>query len=469
MRFVQVSRTPVRWLVGAVALAAVATTGVPPRVLDRGTDTTASAERPTADPRGVPPEESGNPDQAAEPVPRHVEGPGALAAASPRERVRALLAQRARAVRERDAAAFMASIDPLAPEGFRRGQREMFHNLAEVPLKTWEYQLAPTPAVPAPAPRSFPVAPQEVRNPKVTLRYALSGVDAVPTTQPLGLLLVRRDDHWYVTGSEPGPGRQPPWRGPWHFGMCLVTVTERGLVLGHDGNRDLTRRVARMLDPAVAAVTQVWGPDWSRRVGVVVPGSRAELRALVGPEFAVDGIAAVAVADEVNVARGRVEGPRIVFNTDTASQLHDTALRVVLRHEITHIAARSETVDGAPMWMLEGFADYVGYQDSGLSPRRIAPDLARQVARDGPPEELPSNADFQQSGSRLDLAYQQSWSLVAFLDSEIGQDRVVELYHRLAGEKASQYTLDSALREVAGMSAAELVEGWRAYLVRTYG
>ncbi len=397
------------------------------------------------------------------------EGRGPVVASTPRASIRGLLSERARAVRERDATAFMASVDPEAPANFRRSQRELFVNLGEVPLSTWGYRVEQATPVATPPPRGLPVPPDEVRAPKVLLRYALAGVDTVPTTQPLGYVFVRRGDRWYVASGESLPGDRSSWRGPWNFGDCRVTVTDSGLVIGHDGNRELTRRIARMLDPAVAGVTRVWGEGWSQKVGVVVPGSQEELEALVGPEFAVAGIAAVAVADEVNVAHGRVEGPRVVFNTDTADGLDDTALRVVLRHEITHIAARADTVDGAPMWLLEGFADYVGYRDSGLPADRIAPDLARQVRRHGPPEALPSNAEFRLAGSRLDLAYQQSWSVIAFLASRIGARAVVELYHRLAGQRADPSTVDEALREVAGMSTAELLDRWGAHLRRVHG
>ena len=153
----------------------------------------------------------------------------------------------------------------------------------------------------------------------------------------------------------------------------------------------------------------------------------------MGAEFAVDGIAAVAVADKVDTASRRVEGPRVVLNTETADRLSDTSLRVVLRHEMAHVAARADTADGAPMWLLEGFADYVGYRASGLSPERIAPDLARGVRTGEPPAGPPPDTDFHASGRDLDLAYQQSWSLVAHLAKLVGEPKVVQLYKRIAG------------------------------------
>ncbi|MBB5068158.1 hypothetical protein BJ969_001246 [Saccharopolyspora gloriosae] len=366
-----------------------------------------------------------------------------------------VLRERARAILTRDEAAFAASLDPAAPPDFQRRQRELFHNLAEVPLAEWDYDVRPASGASASS-----------ANPDVVLRYALAGVDAVPTERPAGFTFTRRDGRWLLSDDERARGQA--WRGPWDFGPCRVRATPHGMIIGHDGSEELADRLAGELDSAVAAVTDVWGPDWRRQVGVLLPRSQEELRELVGAEFAVDGIAAVAVADEVNIADRRVEGPRVVFNTATADRLSDTSLRVVLRHEMTHVAARADTADGAPMWLLEGFADYVGYRDSGLPPERIAPDLARQVRSGAAPDGPPGDRDFHTSGAGLDAAYQQSWSLVEHLVRRVGEPKTVELYRRIASVGAPS-EVDPALRELAGLSAAELVESWRAELHDRFG
>lgn len=397
-------------------------------------------------------------------------GPDGRAVAGSREQeLTVLLRQRAEAVLSGDEVAFMASVDPKAPARFHERQHALFRNLTRVPLAEWSYRFDPAATVPHPPPQTLPVPPDELWAPRVTLNYVLAGVDTVPTTRSMGYLFARRGDTWYLSSDTAlqAQGRST-WRGPWDYGPVQVARTRTGLVLGHDENRELVDRVARMLDSSVAAVSEIWSSPWSRRVGVVVPASRAELRSLVGASFAVDGIAAVAVANEVDTATGRVEGPRIVLNTRTATALSDSALRVVIKHEITHIAARADTVDGAPMWMLEGFADYVGYRGSGIPPEHIAPDLARMLRNEGSPTELPSEADFRASGSRLDLAYQQSWSVVRFLVHEVGERRVVELYHRIAGSWSTA-AVDEALRDLTGMTRSELVEPWARHLHRTFG
>ncbi len=378
--------------------------------------------------------------------------------------VDALLTRRAEAVLARDEAAFMASVDPQASPVFRREQQELFANLADVPLTHWSYEVDPFDTVRPPS-GSGEVGTRWA--PKVMLRYAVAQADTVPTARPMGYLFARRGESWYLTADDNlHDSARRTWRGPWDFAPVETLPTRSGIVMAHPGTRDLARRAASELDDAVAAVTEVWGNDWPRQVGVLVPESRAELQALVGPQFAVDGIAAVAVADRVEPSRGVVQGPRVVLNPSTADSLSETALRVVLQHEITHVAARGETVDGAPMWLLEGFADYVGYRGSGLLPREIAPDLARQVHEQGPPGELPSDRDFHLAGHRLDLAYQQAWSLVAFLVAEVGEQRVLELYHRIAGS-GSHAGVSAALSDLTGMDGRELVDRWSASLTDT--
>ncbi|MER7082667.1 hypothetical protein SAMN02982929_04657 [Saccharopolyspora kobensis] len=386
-------------------------------------------------------------------TPRHVGQTESAAPESAHESaVRQLLAQRAAAIRSGDAAAFATTVDPLAPAEFQQRQHEWFRNLAAIPLAEWSYEVDAT---------AEPLLGDDTWEPVVSLRYALSGVDGVPTTRRIEHSFVRRGNSWYVADDA---GRHR-WRGPWDFGPCHVVRTAGGLVIGH--RREPVERVARQLDAAIRDVTRVWGPGWAQQVGVLIPESREELRSMVGPEFAAEGgIAAVAVADRVDTAARRVEGPRVVLNLRTATELPDAALAVVLRHEITHIAARPYTVDGAPMWLREGFADYVGYRDSGMSPREVAPELVRELRAGGPPEELPA-ADFHRA-ARLDLAYQQSWSLVRYLVERFGEPRVVRLYHRVAATD-SPADADAALHAETGLTAAQLREDWARSLPATFG
>ncbi|MGP4017233.1 basic secretory protein-like protein [Saccharopolyspora sp. 5N708] len=389
----------------------------------------------------------------------HITGQTGLAfsAQPPEVAVRNLLEQRAAAVRAGDEAAFVATVDPKAPHDFQQRQHELFRNLATIPVTEWSYELDATTGSRPPMPEA-----DETWAPPVELRYALAGVDSVPTQRPLGYVFARRGGSWYLTDDE--TAERTTWRGPWNFGPCQVERTANGLIIGHQ--RESVERVSRQLDAAVADVTEVWGPGWSQQVGVLLPESQEELRSLVGPQFAVDGIAAVAVADRVNTATRRVEGPRVVLNPKTANQLSDIALRVVLRHEITHIAARADTVDGAPMWMLEGFADYVGYRNSGVAPKDIAPDLVRHVREAGPPAKLPEDGEFHQAGRRLDLAYQQSWSVIHYLAERLGEPRVVELYRRVAATN-DQTAADRAVREVTGQTTQQLIAAWGTQLPRT--
>lgn len=382
------------------------------------------------------------------------------AATSRADAVRALLERRARAVLDRDETAFTADLDPRADAGFRQRQRDLFRNLAAVPLAEWEYLLEGEIDL---ATLDLPAA-DEVWAPDVRLSYRLGGVDVEPSSQGMAYLFTRRDGRWYLnsdTALEPLGKRT--WRGPWDFGPSHVLSGTGGFVLSHPGGEVLAARVLAELDGAVTAVTEVWGPAWARQVAVLIPASPEEMVALVGPGFATGAIAGVAVADRVDPDTHTARGQRVVLNPDSAGVLSPMALRVLLRHEITHIAARGETVDGAPMWVLEGFADYVGYRRSDVPPPKAAPLLAARV-RQSLPSALPSDADFR--GAEMELAYQQAWSVNLYLASSLGEPGLVALYRRLARVRASE--VDGVLLEVTGGDTAALVRGWQEFLRRSF-
>ncbi|MCE7011985.1 hypothetical protein LWC34_55625 [Kibdelosporangium philippinense] len=384
--------------------------------------------------------------------------------------VQAVLRARAEALRRRDEKAFMASVDPKAEPAFRDAQLAMFRNLANVPLREWSYTMVTQRSL---DPSSLPSVDgaQELWAPEIDLVYALRGADPVPTRRPMGYLLVKRSNSWFIRSDDDllSVGRRT-WRGPWDFGPCQVLTTSRGLILTHPAREAMAKRVAAELDSAVNAVSNVWGTDWSQQVVVVLPDSNDEMRAMVGPNFPVESVVAVSVADRVDTDKNSAEGQRVVMSATSADALSVTALRIVLRHEFTHIAARGSTVDGSPMWLLEGFADYVGYRDSGIPLRQAAPDLNATVLTTGPPTRLPSDEEFRAQGRVLDMAYQQSFSLARFVAERLGEPKLIELYRVLAkAGRASPADIDDLLVSVIGLNREEFVAGWQEYLRETLG
>jgi hypothetical protein len=390
-------------------------------------------------------------------------------AAAYEDAVEDLLVRRAGAVLRRSETEFMDTVDPQADPAFIDAQRALFRNLDQVPLSHWSYQLDTSESLPVPEP---PLGVFEYWAPRTTLRYALRGVDEEPTSRTMAYLYVRRADRWFLasdTASE--PFGEKTWRGMWDFGPSRVLAVDKGLVIGHAGTGEQAlRQLAAELNAAVDAVTQVWGTGWSQRVAVLVPKTVDEMRALVGPAFNVDGIAAAAVADRVDVADQLAVGQRVVLNPALAGQLSALARRIVLRHEITHIAARASTVDGAPMWLLEGFADYIGYRDSGLQPQEAAPDLVRALRAGDPPEGLPAAADFAGGSANLDLAYQLSWSAALYVVDLAGEDGLVKLYRMVASDRSQDAaTVEDAVRSVLGVELSSFVAGWLESLPPRFG
>ncbi|AXX28705.1 hypothetical protein KCV87_13540 [Actinosynnema pretiosum subsp. pretiosum] len=384
---------------------------------------------------------------------RHEDVPDGDAPAG--EAVRALLDRRARAVLERDEAAFTADLDPEADPAFLAAQRGLFAALAEVPLAEWSYRVAEA---------AGDESGGDERALTVLLSHRLSGVDERAGEKPLGYLFSRRGDRWRLT-SDTAPGRTT-WRGPWDFGPVRAGAARGGLVLAHPGGEAQAARALVELDDAVDAVTEVLGPRWSGRVAVLVPSGDAELRALVGDGFASGGLAAVAVSDPV-VPGQAPTGQRVVLNPVVVAPLPDVQFRVLLRHEITHVATRASVVDGAPMWLLEGFADHVGHRGSGLPADQVAPALAARVRAGAPPSALPPDADFR--GAGIDLAYQEAWSFAEHLARAHGEPALLALHDRLTAlGPAAGSDVDAALRATTGAGLTEQLTAWRGFLTTTF-
>ncbi|MEV6382853.1 hypothetical protein AB0M31_26035 [Streptomyces sp. NPDC051773] len=366
--------------------------------------------------------------------------------------VERMLDRRAEAVLERDGAAYRAT---EAPDSSVAGQLATgaaeFANLRGLPLSSWSYDL-----------NSFRRTGDRATA-EAALRYRIRGYDRAPVTAVRTLTLVRDDDGaWRVAADEPS---KKGTEQLWEQGRIVAVRGERSLVLGVGRSADALRAYTTLADRAVPAVTEAWGEDWARRVVVVVPESLDEMAGLLGsPASGYRGIAAVTTGEAGGAAKAPAD--RIVVNPDAYAVLGDFGKQVVLTHETTHVATRAHTNAATPLWLSEGYADWVGYRGTGRAAREVAPELQRALAEGRLPDALPADADFgfaDDSGT-LAQAYESGWLACRLIADRWGEVRLDEFYRAVGAHGEREGAVEGALEEVLGTTVGEFTREWREYV-----
>ncbi|MGW0707804.1 hypothetical protein ACWD4G_17895 [Streptomyces sp. NPDC002643] len=388
-------------------------------------------------------------------------GCGDPALDSARADVQRMLDTRAEAVLERDESAYRST---EAPEGsattgqLATGEAE-FTNLRGLPLASWSYGLTDLR-------RSGDRATAEA-----ALSYRIRGYDRAPVTAARTLSLVRDEDGaWQVASDEPA---RDGTEQLWEQGTIRAVRGERSLVLGVGrSTRDL-RQYAGLADRAVPAVTEAWGEDWPRRVVVLVPESLDEMAGLLGASAsAYQGIAAVTTGEVSEARQGSAEpetgapADRIIINPEAYGVLGDFGKQVVLTHETTHVATRADTNAATPLWLSEGYADWVGYRTTGRTADEVAPELRRAVAEGRTPDRLPEDADFAFSGDagRLARAYESGWLACRMIADRWGEVRLNEFYRAVGAHGERSGSVEGALRDVLDTTPEQFTDRWREYM-----
>ncbi|HMC72370.1 MAG TPA: hypothetical protein VKJ07_24665, partial [Mycobacteriales bacterium] len=345
-----------------------------------------------------------NPEHSTSAARSHVSVHGRPADRSDARRIAALhdlLERRSAAVLHHDRAGFLATVDPGQPKFVAEQTRE-YAAISVVPLASWSYDMnasQPEVSVPRLARYGAPTwAPAHF-----TLDYAIRGFDTSPTTLRQFPTFVQRAQQWYVASfSDFASSSQRSDVDIWNFGAVRTARAPGVLVLGHPASLDLMRGIADEAAAAIPRVSAVWGKDWPRRVVVLVPSSQHELAQIIDDSGDLSQIAAVASA-EVQDCPGPPNpvGYRVAINPRNWGKLSSLGRRVVLTHELTHVATRAVTGSCTPTWLVEGFADYVGYLNTGVPTTVVAQELAADVRAGRLPTHLPVDADFNGDNKRL--------------------------------------------------------------------
>jgi hypothetical protein len=377
--------------------------------------------------------------------------------------VRELLDSRASALLRRDRAGWLAGIDPAA-RAMRTRQGALFTNIAAVPLAGWRYAIEPEHE------RGRADRTAGRWTVQVTLHYALRAVDPAPTTRPLLLTFAKRQGRWLLAADDAaGVDGTRTWRGPWEHGRVVVRRGKFSLVLAHPRNAHRLAAFTAGVDAAVPRVRRVIGGSWSGQVAVLIPDDQREMSELVGAHLVLGKIAAVAVADAVDPSSGQARGQRVVVNPANLDRLGALGRRVVLQHEVTHVATRGITGPGMPIWLVEGLADWVGYQGSGLPARAVGDELRRQLRAGRWPGRLPNPADFRGDSARLSVAYEEAWSACRLIANRAGPAALVRLYRAVGTATDPAAAVDAQLRKTLGWSYGQFVAEWRRSVRADFG
>jgi hypothetical protein len=230
-----------------------------------------------------------------------------------------------------------------------------------------------------------------------------------------------------------------------------------------DGTAARADAFAVLARRAVEQVRRVL-PSWRGGLVVEVPGSEAALDAALGARPGdYQGIAAVTTT--VDGSRSRRSPSHVFVNARIFDPLRPTGAQVVITHEATHVATDAAT-SRAPLWLVEGFADYVAYRTNTVPTRIAARDLTSSVRRGPLPTTLPTDSQFDPAASNLGASYELAWLACRFIAVRTSEAKLLQFYKAVGAAREPE---DDAVRHafdtVLGSTPESFATSWHSYVV----
>jgi hypothetical protein len=249
----------------------------------------------------------------------------------------------------------------------------------------------------------------------------------------------------------------------WLEGPIQVRKSARILLIAAPGqpmNRywKLTERALQDVDAVLS--------DQRQSLVFEVPRDQQQLEQLIdAPTGTYDLIAGVTASIDGSITR---RSPvHSFFNPNQMSHQGPHGAQLVVSHEATLQATRAP-VSPIPIWLEEGFADYVALVHAGLPLRVTAKEIADRVHHSGPPAALPTEADFdptQNNQDDLNAVYESAWLACRYIADKWGEATLLATYR--AFDRGT--TADIVFRQVLDVDEPHFVAGWRHYLVSVVG
>ena len=385
--------------------------------------------------------------------------PSHPAAAQTQTGPQAVLDTRVAALAAGDEAAWLATVDPQAPKGFRDAQARLFAGLRSVPLELYrlEARVDDTGDLAAGAGLSARYGGARVQLPETRQRLRLRGYDAVDAVDSLWLTFVERDGRWFVGGDDDlAPLGLDTARGPWDFAPVEVLATESFLTIFHPAQRERAIALSGIAEEAIRVLGERWDQPWPRRIPMILPADTAELEKLLQSTIDLDKFLAFvaygAARDESWVATA----PRIYIQ-DANLSTYGRAFQIeTLVHELAHAAGAPLAGPFVPAWVHEGVADWVA---TGRSTRERRPS--------GSDGRLPRDHEFStgDQGSIIQ-AYRESRAATSYLAARSGVGAPTTLFRELGSVRTApgnaDHHVNAALRRTTAgaLGFADLEAGW---------
>ena len=397
-----------------------------------------------------------------------VGGDVGISAAEAKKQEQRLLNQRARAVRDRDLDLFLKRVD-RSDQALVARQTRYFRNLVQLPLVRFGYRVTDAEWEGQRIAQNLTERwGDDVHIPQVRMTMQLRDYDAVPVARTVGFVFAFRKGRAVLVSDRTASGQEFFLGTPAPWDLTAIRVREEAGVLGifDRGTEDTADAVMSAVRDGIVDVNRALPFTWAGQVVVYSVENPRVLKSFRDvPGGAIEHLGAMTFPTYAEDRRSQVASTRMLLMPSSV-RAGEPFLGRITRHELSHVAIGVRD-DGAPAWVSEGIAEYLGAREVPVG-QRIIPTSALQRVRSGDPT-MPPSKGF--NDDEQEWHYALSWMACDYIADTFGEARLWELVDAMhnGGVGTEDADQDRVLLQVLGFDGHELALRAAARIRNIYG